>query len=423
MKPNHPWTEAELKTVRDLTLSAESASTCICRTAAAIRGKRQRLGLVPKKTSSPVSSTATIDDDRNRTRGDYWKQQFATLQRKYEESLRQSTAVEQLVALATDLAPTAYKPRPFVKESVRDNAGKPQSAVLLLSDTHVGQVIEPNQTLGFGRYNFEVFLARLKFLEDGVISIIRDHTTTEIPELVVCLGGDMIDGALDHGAEVGQHSTLFSQFYGAGHALAQFLRNLSAHVPRIRVQTTVGNHPRWSHQKKMPTRDRFSNLDQFLYAYIQALTRDIREINWNLDMQPFSLFEVQGFLFHLSHGDQLRGGDRALGIPNHAVGRMVSANSQMFGKTGQPSPHYYLTGHLHREISLPHARGSVIVNGGFPGIDGFGLANGFSPVDPMQVFFFVHPKYGRTATYPIQLKFAEVTADRPYDIPANFPVA
>lgn len=413
------WSDEEIATARSTRTDAEVA-LLVGRSEAAVRGKRQRLGLTEKK--EPIADT-TLDDDKSRNRGDYWQRQYRILQGKYEQSLRQSTAVEQLVAMATDLAPVSYKARPYVKERSGEPAGQPQSAVLMLSDTHVGQVIEPEQTLGFGRYNFDIFLARLKFLEEAVSSILRDHTTTDVPELVVCLGGDMLDGALDHGAEAGQHNTLFTQFYGAGHALAQFIRNLATVVPSIRIQTTVGNHPRWQNQKRMPTKNRYSNLDQFLYAYTQALLTDIKEIKWNLDMQPFSLFDVQGFLFHLSHGDQLRGGDRALGIPNHSVGRMVSANAQMFGKVGQPSPHYFLVGHLHRDIVLPHARGSVIVNGGFPGMDGFGLANGFSPVDPSQVFFFVHPKYGKTATYNIQLKFAEVTADRPYDIPSSFPVA
>jgi hypothetical protein len=66
---------------------------------------------------------------------------------------------------------------------------------------------------------------------------------------------------------------------------------------------------------------------------------------------------------------------------------------------------------------LPHAKGRFIVNGGFPGIDGYALAENFSPVDPTQTFFLMHPKYGQTASYSISLKFAQVEAERPYDLP------
>jgi hypothetical protein len=139
-------------------------------------------------------------------------------------------------------------------------------------------------------------------------------------------------------------------------------------------------------------------------------------------MQPFSLFTVQGFTFHASHGDHLRGGDKALGIPNHAFGRQLSTTAQLFAKHEQQAPHYYVTGHLHRGIQLPHALGEIIVNGGFPGLDNYALAENFNPVDAMQRLLFVHPKFGRTAEYPLSLKFAEQHDTPPYTVPAAFPI-
>jgi hypothetical protein len=170
----------------------------------------------------------------------------------------------------------------------------------------------------------------------------------------------------------------------------------------------------------MPTKNRFSNFDKFLYAYILSLVRDIPNIQWKLDAQPYQIFEVQGFTFFTAHGDSLRGGDKNLGIPNHAVGRLVSTASQMMTKYNRKAPNYYCVGHLHRDIVLPHATGSFIVNGGFPGVDEFGLSEMFTPADPSQKFFFIHPQYGRTASYDISLKFAETTATAPYVIPSEF---
>ena len=414
-----PWTDKEIALLASGLSNAEVAKRT-GRSAAAIRGKRQRLAAAASrpddKPAEPVVP-ATYEDDRERTSGEYWKRQFDVLTRKYEKALKEQTAIEQLVQAARELAPKSYSPLPPVQR-VSAGKGKPQSAVLMLSDTHVGQVIRPEQTLGFGGYDFETFLARLKFYEEAVTSILRDHTTTDLQELVIAMGGDMLHGALNHAAEVSQHYTLFQQWYGAGHAFAQFIRNLAPLVPKLRVHCTVGNHTRWGTQHKMPTDNRYSNLDSFVYEYTRALVRDIPGVEWNMDEQPVSLFYVQDHLFHLSHGDQLKGGDRALGIPNHAVGRMVSSNAQLFGKLETAAPHYYLVGHLHRGIVLPHSRGSVIVNGGFPGVDGYGIASGFNPVDPKQTFFLMHPKYGKTATYDIELRLANNTGVRPYSIPA-----
>lgn len=410
------WSKEDLIHVRDVTRTSVEVARYLNRTPASVRGKRQRLGLLNSTVDGRQLKPTTVKEDVARAKIGYWKIQHDALRGKYETLLKNNTATAQLVEIAASLAPRSYNPAPKVSIS-RMKKGKQQSALLMLTDTHVGAVVKPSQTLGFGGYNFDVFLRRLKFLERGVESILTDHVSTDVPELVVCLGGDMIHGALNHGVEAGQVNTLFQQFYGASHALAQFLRSVSRYVPKIRVYTAVGNHPRWGHQHKMPTENRYSNLDMFLYAHIHALTRELKNVEWNLDAQPFALFDVQGFKFHLSHGDHLRGGDKALGIPNHAVARMVSATAQMFGKENLPSPHYFLTGHLHRSIVLPHTRGSVIVNGGFPGLDGFGLMSGFSVVDPSQTLFFIHPVYGKTATFDIQLKFAPKDGPAPYNIP------
>jgi hypothetical protein len=360
--------------------------------------------------------------DRERATNELWRKKYAQLDAKYKRALHESSVTEQLVSEIRDLAPKSYVAAPAIVRVRPKSKSTSQSAMLLFSDTHVGKVVTPAQTLGFGEYNFNVFLARLKYLEESIVSILENHTTMEIDELVIGMLGDMLDGALSHSVEGGQRNTLFSQFYGAGHAIAQFMRNLAAHVPAIRIKTVVGNHTRWQNQHKMPTENRFSNLDMFLYALVEALTADIKNISWDLNCQPFSIFEVKGWTFHAAHGDHLRGGDKALGIPNHAIGREISTKTQLFAKHDRQAPHYYVCGHLHRAIQLPHALGEVTINGGFPGLDGYSLTENFNPVDPTQRFFFVHPKYGKTAEYSLGLKFANLSETRPYNIPETFPI-
>lgn len=393
---SRPWSGSDLE-VLDSDLSDAEAAKKLKRSLTSVTVKRRRRRAAnrgPKR----LPGDSTVEQDVSEKTETFWKRQYHLLSSKYEKLSEKQGVVDQLVADIKEAAPRSYSSAPAVK-APRKNSGKPQSAVLLLSDTHVGKEVVPEQTLGFGQYNFDVFLSRLKYLEESVVSILHDHTTTQVPELVIPMLGDMLDGALLHNVEAGQVTTLFSQFYGAGHALAQFLRNLAPHVPKIRIYTAVGNHTRWANQKRMPTHNRYSNLDSFCYALIEALTRDIGNIEWDFNTQPFSTFTVQGFFFHASHGDHLRGGDKALGIPNHAVGRAVSSTTQLYNKISAPAPHYYVVGHLHREISLPHTTGEVLVNGGFVGLDGYSLAEGFSAVDPSQRLFLVHPLYGKTASY------------------------
>ncbi len=362
----------------------------------------------------------TVAEDQIAVDEAYWKRSHNDLAKKYGALLKEQNLVDRLVSEVLTAAPTSYAAAPSIIRARSRSKGQPQSAVLELSDSHIGAVVAPGQTLTFGSYDFPTFLARLKYLEEATISIVENHITTEVPELVVAMLGDMLDGALAHGNECGQLNPVFNQFYAGGHALAQFLRNLAPHFPKIRVYDVVGNHTRFQNQKRMPTVNKHSNYDKFLYAFVHSLVRDIPNIHWDLTSQPFQVFDVNGFTFFAGHGETLRGGDKMLGIPNHAVGRTVSTVTQLHNKYGMRAPNYYLFGHLHRNISLPHATGDVIINGGFVGVDGYGLSEMFTPADPMQKLFFVHPQYGKTATYDISLKFADTSGKTPYEIPAGF---
>lgn len=368
-----------------------------------------------------TSTTAQAPVDPNEQfRVDYWRKRAKDLEHALHEAQQSTTAVEVLCEHVLEMAPKSYQPAPFTRGSLPGKRAKssPQSAMVLFSDTHIGAKVKKEQTLGMGHYNFELFLRRLQRLQTSVHSILQDHTTTEITELVVPILGDMLDGALAHGAECAQVNTLISQFYAGGHAIAQFLRNLSTLAP-LRLYGCVGNHTRYQNQHKMPTKNRNSNFDMFLYMYLQALTRDIPAIQWNLNWQPFAVFDVQGFTFYCGHGDNLRGGDKTLGIPAHAMGRMISTTSQLFTRDGKQAPDYYCVGHLHRPISIPHSRGEVIVNGAFPGIDGYALGEYFNSSYPSQKFWLMHPKFGRSATYDLRLDLGDNTPHS-YTLPEHF---
>jgi predicted MPP superfamily phosphohydrolase len=353
------------------------------------------------------------------TNEDHWKDEFKRVCRELTKERKRNVAVNILVEEVKECAPVSYNPAPSVKWPAR-KPGKSQSAMLLLSDTHVGQMVSPEQTQGFGQYDFKTFLHRLKRLENTTYSILSEHTNTKVDELVVCLLGDMLHGALNHSEEAGQRNVVFNQFFGAAHAISQFLRNLSTLVPKVRIYTTVGNHTRWGTQHKMPAKNRFSNFDQFLYSMLEALTADIPNIEWNLTQQPFAQFEVQGFKFWASHGEELKGGDKAIGIPVHAMGRKISSTTQMLAAQGLAPVNYYIFGHHHKPMTVPHTSGEMICNGCFAGVDDFAFSAGFTPVQPVQKFFFVHPVVGRAATYDIQLKLAAGDGPAPYNIPAGF---
>ena len=84
-----------------------------------------------------------------------------------------------------------------------------------------------------------------------------------------CFLGDMVHGGLNHGAEREDNCVIADQFQLAVWTLHQFLCALAFRIPSVQVHTVVGNHGRWPGQHKMPTKNRFSNLDHLVYASLQ----------------------------------------------------------------------------------------------------------------------------------------------------------
>jgi hypothetical protein len=374
------------------------------RSPCAVQRACERRGIVVTEAPPPTSLAA----DRAQASEGFWKEQHRALDTKYQKLLKESSAVDRLVADVKQLAPKSYETAPAVRRSGGKKPNStPQSAVLHLSDSHVGQEVHADQTMHFGHYNKDVFADRLAYLEEAVHSICTEHVTTRVPTLHIAWGGDLLHGDLAHGNEAAHVVTLFDQYYLASHLFAQFVRNVAPLFDQVQCWGVVGNHTRWAGtQRRMPTVNRFSNLDMFVLSMIQALTTDVVNVKWGLSTQPFVEFDVQGYVHHLSHGDHLRGGDKALGVPSHALGRELSVTSQLYAKHGKRPVNYYLHGHFHRPMEIPHAGGEILVNGGWPGIDEYALTSHFNPADPQQRLYFVHPSYGRTANYYLSLKHA-----------------
>jgi len=750
-----------VRSLQDITLQATPAAVIVQEVAGVSVGnpacQRATFEVTKELTDAPryqdaagpdtAADVASLDDDLSAADEAYWERRAKSAETKLKNLVAAETGTRRLIADIARQMPKSYDPAPanyLTPKHIRDTS--PQSAVLMLSDTHIGKETTLEQTLEFGHYNTDVFLDRLQQLQDSVISILSNHVSSKIEELVVAMLGDMLDGGLAHGNEADQQVTKFGQFYIGGHAIAQFLRAMAAHVPLVRVYTCVGNHcvdneteiltkrgwlrydevttddqclgllpdgrtgtwqnvedvviekqvdamvsirnrefdfrgtehhrfyynipghpmlnearwseikslpirvpsaafvnvepsdavpdsdlelcawvltdggiyldssrvtvfqskeanlqsieaafvkagftpikherertrpdsicgvhiapgvcteytfnltaadsrvflartqlekgklppwvyamtysqahrfiqtlidgdgtrkgtnailygkskawldnvqalasmhgirasvsqydngtgpqyrlnlvfdtlhrsigeqsnisyskatgetvwcvrtatenfmcrrngisyftgnTRWGEQRKMPTKNRFSNLDMMLYAYVQALTADIPNIVWDLNAQPFQLFVVQTSSFFAAHGDHLRGGDRALGIPSHAISRQISNLCQLIDQKGLPNPDYYLFGHFHRSMQLPHHKGKVFVNGAFPGVDEYALTNNFVMSDPEQTLMLVHPRYKAADNWPIQLKFAEPGSSR-YTLPQIF---
>jgi hypothetical protein len=286
----------------------------------------------------------------------------------------------------------------------------PHAAVLLLGDIHVGKVCDPAETEGRAYYNPAHTVARLHLLEREAVRLIASGPPVD--ELYVLLCGDIIEGALDHGAEREETLLISKQFSLAVALLSQFIARMAALVPKVKVSGVCGNHGRWPNQRRMPTTGRESNFDGLVYASLQLLLGAAGAASVTFDFRESSrqLIKVKDTLVQLSHGDELRGGDYYVAGIKREVYNSVLRYSQ-----GGRIPDLWITGDKHVSLQLPVGNGQFLVNGSFVGEDTYGQR--FSPTIASQTLFWVCPQRGKTLQSDIRLDRAIPTSSLPYQLP------
>jgi hypothetical protein len=282
-------------------------------------------------------------------------------------------------------------------------------AVLVVSDSHVGQVVDPREIEGIGRYNPAVTLARVHHLEQEAARILRDRP---VSKLLLLFGGDILHGHLGHSLEDDLTVPIAHQCDFAINIFFPFVCGLSRVVPEIEIHGVAGNHGRWPGMRKMPSDRRWSNLDTIFYGALAALCHHAGLANVRCDERISSrrTIDVGAFRLQLMHGDEVRGGNFCVGGMNREVTNSTIRHVQ----AGRQAPNYFIIGDKHFSASVPYGTGAFIVNGSFVGPDSFGL--NFLPAPPAQTLFFLHPENGKTETHEIRLGGARLPSPLPYNL-------
>jgi hypothetical protein len=315
-------------------------------------------------------------------------------------------------------------------------SGKPEHAVLFISDSHAGRIVKPEETLNFGCYNPFVYCSRLKHLENTVISLLRHNIVNPVERLHLFFLGDLVDGLLEHGAEIEPRIEVADQVLLATCTFFQMIAAISRVVP-VTVRGVVGNHGRVNPKsKKTPTDGTYSNWDFVVMSQLELLSKfsNLDRVTFELDINATQVTDICGYKWMTMHGHELRGGDKALGICSHAMAKQISSSAQRYGArlangiqrgTIQDlqsvkenlAPDFFVAAHRHFHASAATARGRFVFNGSFFTDDNYALASNFSPDRPHQMFCGVHEDIGRSWLYDIYLDIAPSLNSLPYVLP------
>ncbi len=353
----------------------------------------------PKKTHIGIPEQTKHDQETLAL-----KAKCRLLEKKYKESLKGRETQAQILEfnkLAVQALPVVSAPEPIAAEPKSEKITV-ESAVLVGSCWHIGEVINKEEMGGLNEYNFDVFVQRLQFLIEKTISFTTQNMSKHrFQELHVLLTGDMVSGIIHDELEATNQLTIVEQAYLGALVAAQAILELAQAFPKIIVTCVVGNHGRVTKAKYFKHKQTV-NWDYVFYNTLALLLKNQTNVSFNIPMSFWAGVEIQGWKFLVMHGDLIKSWGS---IPFYGINREVAKWINI--KAAQRDFfQYFVASHFHTKAILQSPTGEHILNGSLKGGDeyaaGLGLYN-----DPIQLLFGVYKKYGKSWELSINAKHAK----------------
>jgi hypothetical protein len=335
-----------------------------------------------------LSEADSIDADRKVRR---LQQENASLLAAKKKLLDQLGERDEQIAALTHLG--SAQPSPIIAPRGRGE-GKRRLAtpVMLLSDWHVEEPVDPKLVNGLNEYNLEIAELCIEKCADAFEWLARD-SRFEMREAVIWLGGDLYSGFIH--AEL-QESNFLSPVQACVWLQARIekmLRRILAETnfERIIVPCNDGNHGRLTQKIRVSTRTA-NSLEWLLYKNLASRFADEPRIQFQIADGEFVYLDIFEHTIAFFHGDSVRfqGGVGGLLIP------MKKALNELRKYRSVSS---FAFGHFHQRIDLPDISG----NGSMIGINPYSMHIKASPEPRQQSFFLVDSTRGKCMSTPVWL--------------------
>lgn len=290
---------------------------------------------------------------------------------------------EQMLSELDVIEPLA--PVPYSTPSKK--VGCPTTAVLVLSDWHIGEFIDSDEVNFFNSFDWEIAQRRVSHLVRNFLDwTTAQRSAAEVDELVVCCIGDFISGDIHKELQVGNEFEVPVQNVRAGYLLSHAISELAPHFKSVRVEyVTADNHSRRTVRNQFKGGGR--NSEGYVVGWIakERLCKH-SNIEFNIYAKLKTTIDVRGWRYIIEHGHTIKGWS---GFPWYGADRKVAKEAKARRRLADKNFHKIIIGHYH----VPMMTMDYIVNGSLSGTTEFDHGCG-RHADPCQVAFMVHPKYG-----------------------------
>lgn len=309
--------------------------------------------------------------------------------KRYQQTVEELDAQIDVVSLLNEqiTAQDTYTVGP------RKSNDSEATAVLVCSDWHVEETVDPNTINGLNEFNLEVADHRIEKLTQSALRLTEiERGGVDIPVLVLAILGDLMTGYIHE--ELREENSLSPTqcILWLRERLGKMIRTLreKGNFDEIIIPCSIGNHGRTTIKPRHSTAYK-NSYEWLLYKLFSQEFTD--KVTWVVGESYHTYLNVYDKTFRLHHGDGLKyqGGIGGLTIP---VEKAIAAWNK--GRVADLD----IFGHWHQSQQNP----KWVSNGSLIGFNAYAIGIKASYELPQQTYFLFDKKRGRTGTWPIFLE-------------------
>lgn len=255
--------------------------------------------------------------------------------------------------------------------------------VFLVSDTHFGETVTREETLGMNEYNLEIAAQRMSKCWDNMLWLRDDMSRTQTcDDTVLVLNGDIVSGDIHDELRETNDGGLRSQCDAAVTAILPGILAMRDATPgTLHIVCIGGNHGRVTHKQHIKNGTQHSIEHIGVYDPLRRAIGDCGgKVAWHVPQAERHILNVHGFRMSSQHGTMIRsqGGIGGTLVP---MTRWV---------TRANDADLYLFGHFHEA----DAYGKIVKNGALIGESAYTRWLGVESRPPEQVAFVIDSERG-----------------------------
>jgi len=297
---------------------------------------------------------------------------------------------------------------PIPKPNYSDKPFADEHAVLMISDTHIGQKLERSKVAGLWSYNTDIFRSRLRILAAKLEQIVPRHNY-RIPVLHIDFLGDIVEGLLTFKGQMRQvDQTLLSSAMVALEEFTWFIRFCLQLFDVVECEGVPGNHPRVGEKGEL---DPIDNFDMVAYHFLRLRFENEPRVKWHISEGAWQISKVFDWNRCLLHGDVI---PSWMSIPFYGIARHNNNTRTMVDDLAGLHIDTIELGHFHQPGWLPFGTwGICFLNGSFCGATDLSINKMRVASAPCQWFYGVSPERPVTWQYPLVLSDRHETGRSP----------